>query len=71
MTTKNRITEGLPFKEQNYIVFKGQKTKWRIVAIFEEANYLVAENDSKPQQIYIDLLIEKIDAGLAEILEGK
>lgn len=64
----NRIEIGLPFKEQDYIRYKGNQTRWRIVAIFEKGNYLVLANGNTPKQEYIDRLIEKIDAGEAKVI---
>lgn len=66
---KNRITNGLPFAEQEHIQFKGQKTKWRIVAIFEEGNYIVLANGDTPKQVYIDKLLRKIENGEAEVIK--
>ena len=73
MTTKNRITLGLPFEKGDSIKFKnaGVDMKWRIVEVCETANFLVVDNGGKPEKLYINKLVEKIEAGLAEILEGK
>lgn len=69
MTDKNRIEPGLPFAEQNHIRYKGNQTRWRIVAIIEKGNYIVMAHGEKPKQEYIDRLIEKINCGLAEVIK--
>ena len=73
MKNHNRIEMALPFKESDCLEFKktnpdAKAVQWRIVAIFEKGNFLVAEHNDKPKQMYIDKLIESINAGETKVI---
>lgn len=60
----------LPFKEGQYFEFEnaGEKVYWKIVGVFEKANFLVLDNMGKPEKLYIDKSIQRIKDGLVTVV---
>ncbi len=60
----------LPFKKGQYFEFEnaGQKNYWKIVGIFEIGNFLVLDNMGKPEKLYIDKSIKRINDGSVKVV---
>ncbi len=62
----------LPFEKGQYFEFEnaGQKQYWEIVGIFEVGNFLVLDNGGKPEKLYIDKSIKRINDGLVNVVNS-